>query len=104
MMTTALDKERKVFVQQKKPRDLDGRGGPRPCCVRKEVRKADAETVLQGTKETGCWNPSGQTGTIMHESTNRLVLMGYMRNLMVHAPEDVNVTEHLGETVPGRGK
>ncbi len=33
----------------------------------------------------------------MHESTNRLVLTGYMRNLMVHAPEDVNVTEHLGK-------
>jgi len=33
----------------------------------------------------------------MHESTNRLVLTGYMRNLMVHTPKDVNVTEHLGK-------
>ena len=33
----------------------------------------------------------------MHELTNCLVLMGYMWNLMVHTPEDVNVTEHLGK-------
>ena len=33
----------------------------------------------------------------MHKSTNHLVLTGYMWNLMVHAPEDVNVTEHLGK-------